>query len=471
MIDQHDGTLVRATLRGDRDAFAELLRRHEGRVYAVAYAKVLDPHDAADVTQQALMRAYQRLDQLREPRQFRGWLCRIAASCAHDLLRKRSREVVTDIQTEFAETPAPDAAHERSDRDMDARSLLHRALASLPEALRLPVVMRDMDGAAFEDIAECLSITPTNAQTRVWRARDQLRRYLRQAGVERECRELLRTYALPAAIGVDAILGAVGTAKARSSSWGGAEVTQGRIAGALVGGIAVTGVLCGVLGLVAVTWGSVRGEARLHTAPTHATRARQGRQAIQLFEAPPRVRLLIRPGDELLGWVPCEPGNDTTLPVLTTDHYASGGAGAMLSNDFGVRRDFPPVDGVLTIEMWIRPAIGPYNTHINLITGDAGHRWNLIGKNETDRWYYLSSDGLRSHFFADVRDAGHAVRIVYRTADATYDVHLDGVEIARGRSIPNAVGKAATSIAITAGRGGDGAAAYFDDLKITAESS
>ena len=125
---------------------------------------------------------------------FPAWISRVALSCAHDLTRRRAREIVMDTHTAFGDRPTDGSAQVALERGDDVTTLLASSLAALPESIRLPVTMRFMEGMSHRAIAEALVITPRAAETRIARGLRRMREHLSRSGREEDCRDLLRTY-------------------------------------------------------------------------------------------------------------------------------------------------------------------------------------------------------------------------------------------------------------------------------------
>jgi len=205
-----DRRLVRMSVDGDRDAFAELARRYEGRVYAIAYARTLDHMAAEDVAQETLLRAYVRLRSLREPARFGGWISRIAFSCSQDHLRRARWETPVDHREAMQDEPIPTVAQppvpqDEFGRQEDIAQLTRAALLTLPEALRVPVVMRHMDGASIPEIAESLCIAPKNVRRRLERGMSALRQYFARSGKASLAEDVLASHGLAFPVSVDLV--------------------------------------------------------------------------------------------------------------------------------------------------------------------------------------------------------------------------------------------------------------------------
>ncbi len=176
-----DGQLVRRAAAGDRDAFETLVVRYETPLRKLVYGYVLDWEVAEDVAQDAFLLAFRKLDRLDEHAAFKSWLYRIAINRAHDELRRKSRwgrRLDRNVGDEaLAELPAAGAESAVESRLL--RRALVRALAELPKSQRTAVVLKDLVGMKYVEIAELLDCPIGTAQIRVHRGRRQLRRRLK----------------------------------------------------------------------------------------------------------------------------------------------------------------------------------------------------------------------------------------------------------------------------------------------------
>jgi RNA polymerase sigma-70 factor (ECF subfamily) len=149
---QADAEIVRAVLRGDREAFAALVARHERAVWATAWRVLRDYHAAADAGQEAFLQAFHRLGDLRRPEQFGVWLLRIARREAIRLARRRARDP-NRLLDEAGTDPPQDRGDGPATRlSADAEDLLV-AVARLPEHERLVVALRYLEGRSVAEIA------------------------------------------------------------------------------------------------------------------------------------------------------------------------------------------------------------------------------------------------------------------------------------------------------------------------------
>ncbi|MEO2005916.1 MAG: sigma-70 family RNA polymerase sigma factor [Candidatus Poribacteria bacterium] len=201
MQSQSDQRLIYRAQHGDADAFGVLMDRYASHVYAIAVSQMLNHADAQDISQDAFLRAYTRLRQLRDPSGFVGWLSRITVTCARNRQRRDGREIALRDAAARPNIQPPD--QEQFERHADTHDILMGALGTLSLTFRQPLVLRYMDDMPYAEIARCLSITPQTAQRRVSRAREKLADYFRRSGQDIECMDVLRSGALvgPAAFG------------------------------------------------------------------------------------------------------------------------------------------------------------------------------------------------------------------------------------------------------------------------------
>lgn len=164
-----DEDLVRRHLDGDKDAFPELLRRHESRVYAIALRMTGRPEDARDATQDAFLSVWKRLGAFRGDARFTTWLHRIAVNAALDLLRRRTKAPVPAEAVVEALADRP-AAGDVAD-DVAFGVDVTRALQQVPEEHRAVLLLHDVHDLDFDEIAEILGIPAGTAKSRLHRGR------------------------------------------------------------------------------------------------------------------------------------------------------------------------------------------------------------------------------------------------------------------------------------------------------------
>jgi len=167
-----DAQLVEAIRRGDPDAFAELVRKYQHRVVGLARGLLPDRADAEDVAQEAFLRAYNGLRRFRGASQFRTWLFQIVLNTARTQReRQRARPEVMPAEDELEAV----AGNDRLEAAIVMRDRVTRALAALPAELREAVVLRDVEGFDYREIADALGVPIGTVESRIFRGRRQLR--------------------------------------------------------------------------------------------------------------------------------------------------------------------------------------------------------------------------------------------------------------------------------------------------------
>jgi RNA polymerase sigma-70 factor (ECF subfamily) len=173
--------MVDRARRGDRDAFGELVRKYQDRIVNYARALVSDAADAEDIGQETFLRAYRALGRFRRQSLFKTWLYQIATNVARTALARR-RARAEDGRGSFAGGGEPALVEPPSPEDVEAtvvnRDRIDRALAALPEDLRQAVVLRDVEGFEYREIAGLLEIPIGTVESRIFRARERLREAL-----------------------------------------------------------------------------------------------------------------------------------------------------------------------------------------------------------------------------------------------------------------------------------------------------
>ena len=181
----HDRELVRRAQREDKEAFEELVRRHQHRVFAVAGGILRRREDVEDIAQQVFVKAYFSLKRFDQRAAFSTWLYKITVNECWDMLRKKKvRPLVyeSDLSEEQArlviasgekENPGPDVSQR-----IEARERVERLLEGLDERDRLMLILKEVEGVSIDEIAEVLSLNGNTVKVRLFRAR---RRVVSQA--------------------------------------------------------------------------------------------------------------------------------------------------------------------------------------------------------------------------------------------------------------------------------------------------
>ncbi len=174
-------------LKPEKAAFSELLRRYQPHLEKVFYHLAPDWPDRADLVQEVWIRVYRNIKRLQEPAKFKGWLTRIATNLFYDELRKRKRvkhplSLDAPIQADDGEinwelpSGEPEPAQELMTEEFYAQ--LQAAIADLPETFRTTIVLREIEGMSYEEIAEITKVSLGTVKSRIARARQRLQSQL-----------------------------------------------------------------------------------------------------------------------------------------------------------------------------------------------------------------------------------------------------------------------------------------------------
>lgn len=174
-------------IKPDRTSFAELLRRYQSHVEKILYHLAPDWQDRADLAQEVWIRVYRNISRLHDPAKFRGWLSRIATNLFYDELRKRKRvasplSLDASRKVDDGEMSWEIASDYPSPNDnlttQEFYEQLQLAIKDLPEAFRTTIVLREIEGMAYEEIAEITGVSLGTVKSRIARARSRLQSVL-----------------------------------------------------------------------------------------------------------------------------------------------------------------------------------------------------------------------------------------------------------------------------------------------------
>lgn len=167
---------------GDMRAFETLVQRHQSRVLANCRYLTRSSPDSEDLAQEVFVKAYFGLKGFEGRAQFKTWLQRIKVNHCLNFLRKNEGKTFKNIEEPGLENQAELRVDESADRraeNVGARERIAAVLDTLPDTLRVPLLMRDLDGFSYEEIAETLKIGLSAVKMRIKRGREEFRaRYL-----------------------------------------------------------------------------------------------------------------------------------------------------------------------------------------------------------------------------------------------------------------------------------------------------
>jgi len=182
MAEQDDQSLIRECLDGRTEAFNTLVLRHQNRLHNTLVNVLNSSEDARDVAQDAFVQAFQKLASFRGDSAFYSWLFRIAMNAAISLQRKRKPVTSIDAARENSgQEPTDQHAHSAPSSSMESsetQEMVRKALAQLSEEYRTALVLKEMEGLRYEEIADILDCPIGTVRSRIHRARSELREML-----------------------------------------------------------------------------------------------------------------------------------------------------------------------------------------------------------------------------------------------------------------------------------------------------
>ena len=175
-----ENEIIRSVLRGNVNDFEKLVTAYEKNVYNIALRMVGDPEDAADMTQETFIKAYRSLSSFRGDSKFSSWLYRIASNVCLDFLRSRSRHPQVSLSTvdedDRATFELPDMRQNPEEQLMKKLGMeaVRRGLEQLPEQQRQILVLRELGGLSYAELAQTLGLEEGTVKSRIFRARKRL---------------------------------------------------------------------------------------------------------------------------------------------------------------------------------------------------------------------------------------------------------------------------------------------------------
>lgn len=183
-----DHALIEATKQGDESAFAEIVHRYRNPIVNYLYRFLNDYEEAIDLAQETFVRVYFAIDRYHTGFAFSTYIYRIATNLAISELRKRKRRRLLSL-TGLFQSDADDATEyqPRDERQLQDASLVEdeqsktiaRAIAALPEKYRVPIILRDVEGRSYEEIAEIMELGLGTTKSRISRGRGLLKEKLK----------------------------------------------------------------------------------------------------------------------------------------------------------------------------------------------------------------------------------------------------------------------------------------------------
>ena len=182
--------LVQRAKQGDEQSFAALVEQNQGRIYNLALRMTGNPDDALELSQEAFLNAWKGLGKFQEDSSFATWLYRLTSNVCIDFLRREKRRsalsmtVSLDDEEEARQAELPDerySPHVEAER-RERRETLRAGLASLSAEHRRVLILRELEGLSYGEIAQVLELEEGTVKSRIARARLALRNYLKKQG-------------------------------------------------------------------------------------------------------------------------------------------------------------------------------------------------------------------------------------------------------------------------------------------------
>ena len=186
--EESDLVLVKRVQRGDKSAFDLLVRKYQHKVVKLVLRYVRNPAEAEDIAQEAFIKAYRALPQFRGDSAFYTWMYRIAINTAKNSLASRDRSPIAyeldlndpeeshSVQTRLQDPDTPEGMALTE----EIRGIVNSAIEGLPEELKTAIVLRELDGLSYEEIAAAMDCPVGTVRSRIFRAREAIDKRLRE---------------------------------------------------------------------------------------------------------------------------------------------------------------------------------------------------------------------------------------------------------------------------------------------------
>lgn len=168
-----DFSLIKRFIDGDESVFGELVKRHKDKVRNIVFLTLSNNEMVDDIAQEVFITVYRNLKTFRFESQFTTWLYRITINKCKDYLRKKNiRKIFLPLQEE-------EPVFENINEDSDIKQIVRDAVAALPDKLRIPIVLKDLEGFSYQEIAESMQCEIGTVKSRIFRGREALKKILK----------------------------------------------------------------------------------------------------------------------------------------------------------------------------------------------------------------------------------------------------------------------------------------------------
>jgi RNA polymerase sigma-70 factor, ECF subfamily len=177
---------IKQVLRGDQDAFAEVIELYKDKVFQICFRMLGNRHEAEDISQEAFIRAYVNIHTFNQKRKFSTWLYRIATNLCIDRIRKKKPDYYLDAEvtgteglTMYSQVAAEGQLPEEEVEEMELQAEIQRQILKLPDKYRSVIVLKYIEELSLQEISEILDLPLGTVKTRIHRGREALRKQLR----------------------------------------------------------------------------------------------------------------------------------------------------------------------------------------------------------------------------------------------------------------------------------------------------
>lgn len=192
-LQEQQEKLIQQCQEGNRQAFMELVKTYQSMVFAILYRLLQDKEEIEDVAQEVWVKVYQSIRKLKSPAAFRSWLHRIVVNAFRDRMRQKGSHIAFSLDDDLLmedgdsiqiEVEAPGLLPEEELLRTEWQEHLENAIRALPPSHRAVIIMREIQGMSYEEIAYAMDISLGTVKSRIARAREkliiQLSRYLKE---------------------------------------------------------------------------------------------------------------------------------------------------------------------------------------------------------------------------------------------------------------------------------------------------
>lgn len=171
-----DFSLIKRFIDGDESVFKLLVNRHKEKVRNLIFVTLNSPDMIDDISQEVFISVFKKLDRFRFESQFTTWLYRITINKCRDHLRKvKIRSILSPFSASEEELSYSSSnLHD----DIEIQEIVRKAVAQLPIKLRTPLILKDFEGLSYQEIAESIGVEVGTIKSRIFRAREALKKYL-----------------------------------------------------------------------------------------------------------------------------------------------------------------------------------------------------------------------------------------------------------------------------------------------------